>query len=82
MFKKLIASLSHTAIEIMYYGTFLSLGLLLIGIFSYQANILLWGESYINFLWSIKILTSSVSLFVQTFFFSLLFECVRLGQKP
>ena len=55
MFKKLISGLSHTAIEIMYYGTFLSLGLLLIGIFSYQANIYLWGGSYNNYLWGIKI---------------------------
>lgn len=80
-FKNYIKKLSKTALEIMYYGSLVSLGLLLIGIFSYYANILFWGESYNNYLWSTKIIISAQSLLVQSFFFALLFECVRLGQK-
>ena len=79
--KNYMKKLSKTALEIMYYGSLISLGLLLIGIFSYYANIRFWGDSYSNYIWSTKIIMSAQSLLVQTFFFALLFECVRLGQK-
>jgi len=78
--KKLIKSLSKTALYIMHYGSFLSLGILIIGIFSYFLNKTIWNESFVNYMWSIKIVTSAQSLFVQTFFYALLFECVRLGK--
>lgn len=80
-FKCFKDNVSKTAVDLMYYGCALSLGLLIIGIFAYNANIALWGENYHNSIWSIKIITSAMSLFVQSFFFALIFDCVRMSQK-
>ena len=77
--KKLFDSLSKQGILILYYGILLSLGLLIIGIFSFEANKIFWNESYNNALWSIKIITSAQSLFVQSFLGALIFECVNLS---
>lgn len=79
--KKLFESLSKQGILILYYGILLSLGLLIIGIFSFEANKIFWNESYNNALWSIKIITSAQSLFVQSFLGALIFECVNLSKK-
>ena len=79
--KKLFDSLSKQGILILYYGILLSLGLLIIGIFSFEANKIFWNESYNNALWSIKIITSAQSLFVQSFLGALIFECVNLSKK-
>ena len=78
---KIKGNLSKTSIDIMYYGSGLSLGLLLIGIFAYKANFFLWGESYTNFFLSAEIITSAQRLFVQSFFFALLFDCVKMSRK-
>lgn len=81
LFKLFKENLSEISIDIMFYGCVLSTGLLLIGIFAYKANILFWNENYTNIIWSIKIITSAMSLFVQSFFFGLIFDCVRLSIK-
>lgn len=78
--KKLIKSLSKEAAMILRYGLMLSLGLLIIGIFAFCANKAHWN-SYINAVWSIKIVVSAQSLFVQSFLGALIFECVRLCSK-
>ena len=74
-------NLSKTAIDLMYYGTGLSFGLLIVGICAFNFNKAFWGDNFNNSLWSIKIITSAMSLFVQSFFFALIFDCVRLSKK-
>lgn len=81
LFRLFKENISATAVDIMYYGSGLAFGLLLIGIFAHEANIFLWGNSYVNELWSIEILTSAMSLFVQSFFFALMFDCVRMSKR-
>ena len=80
-FKSFKDNVSETAVDFMYYGCALSFGLLIIGIFAYNANIAFWGGSYNNSIWSIKIITSAMSLFVQSFFFALIYDCVRMSKK-
>lgn len=79
--KKRFIKPSNLMINIIYYGTATSFGLLVLGIFAYKANEIFWGGSFVNYAWSIKLISSAMSLFVQSFFFALLFECVRLGMK-
>ena len=79
--KNLFNKLGKTTQKLMYYGSMLSFGLLIVGVISYVLNIHLWQENFLNKLWSIKIVSASLSLMVQTFFFSLLFDCVRLSKK-
>lgn len=81
LYKIFEENISKTAVDFMFYGLGLSFGLLIIGVFSYNLNIALWQESYINSIFSIKIITSAMSLFVQSFFFALLFDCVRMSSK-
>lgn len=79
--KKKFIKPSDLMINIIYYGTATSFGLLILGIFAYKANEIFWGSSFVNYEWSIKLISSAMSLFVQSFVFALLFECVRLGTK-
>lgn len=81
LFKLFKENISKVAVDLMFYGCGLSFGLLVIGIFAYYANIVFWGESYLNEMWSIEIITSAMSLFVQSFFFALIYDCVRLSKK-
>ena len=79
--KKMIKSFSKEAALILKGGLMLSTGLLIIGISAYYANRFFWNESYQNGIWSIKIVVSAQSLFVQSFLGALIYECVRLSKK-
>lgn len=70
-------NISSIALKTMLYGTKMSLGVLLIGIFAYLYNEAFLGGRYLNTVFSLTVIRSAFSLFVQFIIGGLIFDCVH-----
>lgn len=64
------------AVKLMYYGTKLALGVLLIGFFAYKYNQWYVG-SYENGVFCLELVRSAFSLFVQFIIGGIILDCAR-----
>lgn len=84
MFKKLIINfrkMSDVSLKMMYYGTQLSLGVLIIGIWAFGYNKYTFAGNYFNAEICIEIVRSAFSLFVQFIIGGLIFDCVSAKRR-
>lgn len=74
-------NISNIALKTMFYGTKLSLGVLLIGVMAYFYNEFFLDGRYLNTIFCITIIQAAFSLFVQFIIGGLIFDCVSIKKK-
>lgn len=73
----MLNNISKISLQIMFYGTKLALGVLIIGILAHVYNNAVLGGRYPNTVFCLYVIQAAFSLFVQFIIGGLIFDCVN-----